>query len=217
MRLQEIAEGSKINITATKEDLSVNLSTEMAFSFSDCILVKPFIYEGTVVNFNAEGLVIELIAIKEGEVPYIWKNVTITREEYEGEVYHAVRTGTVGVRLNRRNSFRVFVGERGCAMEVPGNKRIDVIVKDMSSTGIGFLVDSAQDPHLKNGSHVHITFSDDAMRSSFDVVGRVIRKVEEEEKTLYGCILSKTYPQIDRYCAAKQVKNGKNKGRKPKR
>lgn len=218
MKIQEIPEDSRINITVTREDTSAAFSSTIAHSFSDCIFVEPFMYEDNLIAFDTPGIIIEMVVTREGEVPYVWKSVQITKEVYENKVYHCIKAGTIGVKLNRRNAFRVFIGENGSAMEVPGNARLDVLVKDISSTGIGILIDDSLRCDLDVGKHVQVMFSDSVISANFNVTARVVRIVPVEDKNqhLYGCQFSKHYPQIDRYCAAKQIKNRKPATKKPR-
>lgn len=215
MKLQEVDEKSNISINVKKDGLSASFPSEIVKVFSDCILVELFEHEGNVISFDGEDLEIELVVVKPGEVPYFFKNVRITRETYEDKPYHCIRTGTIGVRLNRRNAFRAFIGEDGSAVELPGNVRADVFVKDLSSTGIGLLVYGKPDKGYEEGQSLHITFSDSLIRANIDAMAKVVRIVESDNEILYGCAFSKHYPEIDKYVAAKQVRKGLNKKKEP--
>lgn len=215
MKLQEIEEGSSISITVKREDTSATFPSEVYKVFTDCILVNLFVFEDNVISFEGENLTIEMVVVKPGEVPYFFKNIKITREIYMDQPYHCIRTGTVGVRLNRRNAFRAFIGEEGSALEVPGNRRVDVLVKDLSSTGIGFLINKNEKTRFETGQHLEVIFKDSLISSTIDVVARVVRIEEKETDILYGCAFSKHYPQIDRYVAAKQTRKGINQ-KKPR-
>lgn len=215
MKLQEIEEGSSISITVKRDDTSADFPSEVYRVFADCILVNLFEHNGEIISFEGENLLIEMVVIKPGEPPYFFKNVKITREMYEDKYYHCIRTGTIGVRLNRRNAFRAFIGEEGAALEVPGNRRVDALVKDLSSTGIGILINKNEKFHFDIGQHLEVIFKDSLISTTIDVVARVVRIEEKETDFLYGCVFSKPYPQVNRYVAAKQTRKGINQKRTP--
>lgn len=208
MKIQEILPDSKINITVTRGDTSANLTTTMFKAFTDCILVEPFRHNGNMVSFDSPDLHIELVATRQGEVPYMWKNVVISKVTYENKVYQSITTGTIGVRLNRRGAFRVFLGETGSVVEVKTKDRYSVTVKDISSSGVGFIVSKNADVPFELGGGLIVLFTDDSLNTDFELVTRVVRRVELEEtgQILYGCMFTKKYPKVDRYCATKQVR-----------
>lgn len=207
MVISEVTADSILNVTATKGNMSVNLITTPAFTADGDLYAQPFLHDGNVVNFSVPGLAVELMAVKSGEIPVYFKSVSIAKTKYEGKVYHCISSDVLGVKLNRRNSFRVFVGERGEAMELTGGGRYDVTVKDVSSTGIAFVAKNADDSLFQSGDHVHIIFEDTTAYFKIDVVARVVRVLKIEAGVLFGCAFTRMYPQIDRYVAAKQMRN----------
>lgn len=213
MKLNEVEPRSIINVTVSKENASINLTTtSVEFNWDvEALLVEPFMYEEAIVSFDIEDINVEMMVVKEGEVPFYWKHVTVSKVRKEGKLYHAIITDLAGARLNRRNSFRVFVGEEGSAFQVPGGETLSVLIKDISATGIGFIIKNAKEPYYKPGNQVHIHYSDNEARFGIDVVGRVVRAEMVETGYLYGCSFSKVYPQISKYVAQKQVKNRKKK------
>lgn len=216
MVISEVTADSILNVTATKGNMSVSFISTPVFTVDGDLYALPFLHDGNVVNFSVSGLALDLMVVKPGEVPIYFKNVSITKTKYEGKVYHCISSEMVGVKLNRRNSFRVFVGEKGEAMELTGGGRYEVTVKDVSSTGIAFVARNADDSLFQSGDHVHIIFEDTTAYFKIDVVARVVRILKIEAGTLFGCAFTRLYPQIDRYVAAKQMKN-RNKNTTVKR
>lgn len=209
MKIQEILPDSKINITVTRNDTSANLSTTMVKALADCILVEPFRHDGNMVSFDAADLHIELVATRQGEIPYMWKNVKIEKVTYDNQVYQCIKSGTLGVKLNRRGAFRVFVGESGSVIYAKNKERYSVTVKDVSSSGVGVLVNKRDDIPFEIGSGLAVIFSDDSLNQDFELVTKIVRRVELEEngQILYGCMYTRKNPRVDRYCATKQIRN----------
>lgn len=209
MKLQELQPDSKINITVTRGDTSATLSTTMVTAYGESILVEPFRHNGNIVSFDAPDLHIELVATKEGEIPYVWKNVRIDRVTYDNQTYQSISTGTIGVKLNRRGAFRVFIGDPGSVIDAKTKERHPVRIKDISSSGIGFLIDKSADLNYELGTGLAVIFVDDDLNQDFELLTRVVRRVELEDSNqiLYGCMYTKRYPKVDRYCATKQVRS----------
>ncbi|MBR5337025.1 MAG: PilZ domain-containing protein [Lachnospiraceae bacterium] len=213
MKLSEIAPDSIINVLVSKEDSSISLTTTMAFYDEDILFVNPFLYEDNIVSFDVPDLNVEMMVVRENEVPYYWKRVHVGIMKIDGNTYHAISSRHAGVRLNRRNSFRVFVGEEGSAQfQLRGGDKLPILVKDISATGIGFLVQGDDDEYFQPGDQVHINYIDKEERFGIDVVGRVVRSTSTEKGRLYGCSFSKVYPQINKYVTDKQIHKKKSKG-----
>ncbi|MCR5721424.1 MAG: PilZ domain-containing protein [Lachnospiraceae bacterium] len=211
MRLSEIAADSIINVLVSKDESSISLTTTMAFYDEDLLFVNPFMYEDNIVSFDVPDLNVEMMVVRENEVPYYWKRVHVGLMKIDGNTYHAISSRHTGVRLNRRNSFRVFVGEEGSAFQARGGEKLPIIVKDISATGIGFLVQGIDEDYFDMGEQVHINYIDKEERFGIDVVGRVVRTSRTDKGTLYGCSFSKVYPQINKYVTDKQLHKRKHK------
>ncbi|MBO4618242.1 MAG: PilZ domain-containing protein [Lachnospiraceae bacterium] len=205
MKLSEIVEDSIINVLVSKDDSSISLTTTMAFYDEDMLFVNPFMYEDNLVSFSAPGLSVEMMVVRENEVPYYWKRVHVGLMKVDGKIYHVISSRHTGARLNRRNSFRVFVGEEGSAFELRGGARIPIVVKDISATGIGFITSGDDEEYFMPGDQVHINYMDKEERFGIDVVGRVVRTCVTDKGRLYGCSFSKVYPQLGKYVTDKQL------------
>lgn len=207
MKLGEVPSNATINIEVIRGDTSVNLSTSLIWVASDALYVEPFMHGSSFISFMSEGLRVEMTVVRENDVPLFWKLVTITKEEFDGRLVHCIRSNIDGVRLNRRNSFRVFVGNEGSVMEATGGGEYDVTIKDISANGISFVTRSLGAPTYKPGSLVHIKFEDREARFVIDVQSRVVRRTQRDNSYVYGCRFVRVYPQISKYVAQKQIRN----------
>ena len=215
MKIGEITKEANISVAVIRGDTSVNLSTTVLAVGGETLYVEPFMHNGACISFLAPDLRLEMIVSGMGDVPYYWKGISIVKEKYDNQVCHAIRCNVDGVRLNRRNSFRVFIGEKGSILEVPGEGQVNVTIKDVSAGGISFVTQGADAPEFKPGAHVHIKYEDREARFTIDVISRVVRRDEVENNYVYGCTFTRVYPQMSRYVAAKQIRNrNKNIGLK---
>lgn len=219
MDIYEIQPDSRISVTVTRGDASVSFASDIVAVMPDCVYVVPFKHNETIVNFNIPDVLIEMVVTRENEVPFSWKIVHISKEIYENNVVHCIKSTVVGVKLNRRNAFRVFVGENGYAASALATGKQDVLIKDLSSTGVGFLVDSSSRFNPEVGKDIFVVFTDDVLKTTFNVAARIVRTVDIPEKNqqLFGCKFLQRYPMVDRYCATKQLKSRQLNARQPLR
>lgn len=214
MKINEIEEGSSVSLLVTKADTSVELPSEIVKVLDGCVLANLFKHGDSTISFDSPGLNFEMMVVKPGEVPYNFKNVKISLVTYEGGTYHCLQSGTTGVRLNRRNAFRVFIGEDGNVLDAKSGRNAQVTVKDISSTGVGFLVEGANaSKTFEVGSRIRVNFKDPENGTTIDAEAKIVRIMDMEEgRTLYGCMFTKHYPAIEHYTATKQLKNRNMKG-----
>lgn len=213
MKLNEVQPKSIINVTVSKENSSINLTTTViGYDWEkEALIVEPFMYEENMVSFAVPDISVEMMVVIEGEAPFYWKAVSVATFKADGKYYHAILSDLVGVRLNRRNSFRVFVGEEGTVIQTTGSTKHPALIKDISATGIGIILQGDTEPIYSPGAQVHINYMDNEARFGIDVIGRVVRAKVMEKGVLYGCSFSKVYPQINKYVTQKQIKNRQKK------
>ena len=206
MKLGEISLDSSITVTVIKGDTHIDLQTTPVMVMEDVMYVEPFMYNGSMLSFTAEGLFLDMTVTKGSDVPFFWKNVRITKESMNGVPCHAIRTSANGVRLNRRNAFRVHVGIDGIVSEL-GKGAQNVLVRDISANGFSFVVNEGAGFDYKPGEQIHINYVDAEYRFTVNAEGRLVRREEVVGGVVYGCKFARLYPQIDNYVAKKQLKN----------
>lgn len=211
MKVGEVTADQLISVTITKNDTSATLMSEPAFTVGEDLYVQPFRYNGAIISFDAPDINISMMALKEDSVPFFWQIVHIRKVVKDGQFYHCISCNMDGVRLNRRNAFRVFVGVNGDCIIMQNNKTIPVNVRDISATGIGILASEEYATDFGFGSKIRIFFNDEDMYFKVDVIARVVRTVAAEKAFIYGCEFTCMYPQLERYIASKQLKLKKEK------
>lgn len=205
MKLAEISNDELISVTISRGNTSASLVTEPAFVLGGDLYVKPFTYNNAIVSFDAPGLTISMMAFRDDAVPYFWKYVQIVKLIKDGEVYHCISSSMDGVKLNRRNAYRVFVGEDGECF-VTTNKSVSVTIRDISANGIGLMVYEEDASKFSFGMKIRISFSDSPMYFNADLMARVVRVIKSEKGCVIGCEFTAMYPEVSKYVAAKQLK-----------
>lgn len=209
MNLTEITEDYSVSVTVNKGDASGTFTSKPAFVVNGELYVQPFQHDNHIINFAVDGITIEFSAVKPGEVPFFWKNVVLTRKVHDGQLYHAISAATDGVKLNRRNAFRVFIGIDGTAVTVADKATHKVTVKDISSTGIAVITRDKENPEFNPGEQLIVSYTDEDFYMQIDVECRVVRIFTSDVGYVYGCQFARMYPRIEHYVATRQLKKKK--------
>lgn len=208
MKFSDIKRDSVIYISAMKNNTSVTLASNVLHVTDEAVYVEPFMHGKSIINFKSSEIALEMLSVYPGDIPLLWPGVTVYKGEYEGQTCHIIKAATEGVKRNRRSSFRVFVGSGATLTEQDTGNANTVIVKDISATGLSFLVKSGPDAYeYETGKLVSIAYTDNEQRFIVDADLRIVRKTESPKGFVYGCKFTKLYPQIGGYVATKQIKN----------
>ncbi|MGN0318906.1 MAG: PilZ domain-containing protein [Lachnospira sp.] len=166
------------------------------------LLAEPIHIGGKILSFNSEqSIAINLIYNRDNKSPVIWKGIGVSIVVVKGKQQYKVVSSGEGYEINRRDSFRLFLGVNGVAQINVNKKALNVIVKDISETGFSFV--SAEDIERVEGLPVRLVFAD--MNKQFSLMGQCVRKVKlAEDKFLYGCQLTVENTEIPKYINEKQ-------------
>ena len=147
------------------------------------ILLTPIQVNGKVVGFPPDCMVNLLYVEKQ---VFCWKNVKLKAVRYEKNVYHSVELVGDAEILNRRGSYRVYVGEQMVltAFSAKGPKTYRVTLKDISETGMAFFSKDEFDV----GRTVRLNFSI-KKGAEIPLSSQIIRvqDFENRQDKLYGC------------------------------
>lgn len=222
--LNELATGIEVKITAFIGTEKLELSTTTVwvddkqlsnFRIQNCCtVVEPIVVDGKVVSLSqAAGIVYFLHAyLQEEEQLYEWKNVVPYMATLRnGDKYLVLICNEKGKAVNRREHFRIWLGLDGKVRFGISKDAIEIIVKDISSSGVGLIVprDHAE---VKIGSLANIYFYDKELESEFQVSSIIVRKEEiDENRILLGCRFSGENPSVSKYIQRKERLNLKKR------
>lgn len=208
MRLTSIAEGTELKIMAYTEFNSLEFATKCAKIYGDAILVEPIKKEEEPISFKSDVVKVDAYITPEGELPVIWKNVSVKYLIYMQEEYHSIQAFSVGYEFNRRKACREFIGTSGSVQIGSNVKPHEVVVKDISSIGFSFVTSEDLDV-VKQLAHINFL---DSAGESFNLHGMIVRKQYiEDNKIIYGCETTIQYGAIELYILKKQRERNKNK------
>lgn len=213
MEIYELTTAHKMSITIANARTNISLNSNIVFVEENKLYVEPFVYEGAVLNFDSTNVSISMIAYEEEKSPYLWQIVHIGKEVRDNTPYHVITSNLSGVKINRRENFRLFLGIDATAT-LMGGKPFDVIVKDISSSGFAVLVDMTKPISVHKNDIMQLEFLDRSFDEEFVLNGRVVRMDKTDKYLLYGCRLVAENPAIDKYIANKQLENRVNSAKK---
>lgn len=211
MKLQEIKEGEPIVITVKNEaEAEIEYRAQILFCKQDILFIEPIRVDDRLVNFKGENLRIMITYVPRDEMPVQWKGCTIRDIIYDGKRYHILYCVHEGKHVNRRETYRQYVGYNGILQLGPNRKTIDVTVKDISVTGISFV--SVTKYEKKDVGLFHLSYIDEEFNIPVQLSGEVVRVEElEDTRILYGCRIVETSLNVGSYIAHKQKKEAERR------
>lgn len=207
MKLYEIEEGEPIQVIASMGDNKVEYMTTVDYRKGGVLFVEPIRYEGKILDFSSDKVNLTVMYVVDGEKPMIWEKCVVRYIQTETQKLYAIICKRDGVRWNRRYAFREYMGIGGSLLSENSRKRWDVIVKDISTEGVAFVINSG-DVSMEDIGSFHLEFEDRENHLSIQLDGRVVREeTVEEDKKVFGAALKRANIDIGRYILQKQRKD----------
>lgn len=204
MKLYEIEVGEPIQITVKVGDNKLEHMTIIELCKGGVIFVEPIRYEGKLINFSGDQVHVSVTYILNGEKPMIWGGCVIQYVETKTVKYHALICKKDGVPWNRRGAYRQYMGVPATLMIDRTRERKDIILKNISTTGLSFVVHST-DITLEDIGDFHLEFEDSDNHLNIDISGKVVREEEvDEDRKVFGAALRKANIELNSYILLKQ-------------
>lgn len=185
-----------VEIEVTINGKVTSLLSSIEQIINNMVLLKPMLINGKLVGFPPEYHI--SFIYMEGAVVFCWKNVSIKAVKYQNKIYHCATLTTKAEIWNRRNAFRIYIGETMTLTSFGENGPTthEVFVKDISETGMAFIT---SEPFFVNhtvrlklkifsGQYIHLG-------------AQIVRTqpTDKENETLYGCRLVEKSPLLSKY------------------
>ena len=205
MFLRELEVESKVTILVRIGSQTLAFDTKVEEVLDEGILAEPIYRNDKLVGFKTKGLIITLqICNASDQKVYEYTNAEILNvKTKDGKVHHKIECKNPGRQINRRTAVRVWLGMEGVAQLGINRTAYNVIVKDISVSGISFI--SHKNMNVEAGTMAHITFHDADAKVKFSLGSIIVRVADMEDgRVLYGCRLNQESPAIAKYVADKQ-------------
>lgn len=201
MTFTEAQAGDNLIIQIVFGKQNIDLPSKIVSVRKESLIVDIIYLNKKMLNLENEHIRMNLMLIREGKVPIVWKNVTCKIIKENEQAFYQITAHSEGYENNRREAFRLFLGNDGVAQVGINKKALEVIVRDVSENGFSFL--TSIDVKMAVGEPVRLVFVD--LDITFSLMGIVVRKVNVNEKeVLYGCKLSVRNNKLLKYINSKQ-------------
>ena len=200
MLIDSIVKGGLMEVEVRCNGKTVTFKSEVAYIVNNSILIAPIKVNEQTVGFS-ESCQINFLYVSEGKL-YLWERVNVKLVKYDGIIYHKIDIYGEGKPFNRRDSYRMYIGE-----DMPvyvntasGPAALSVLIKDLSETGVGFIakeeIDIERTIRLKIKDNNQILY----------LSGIIVRKefLDNLGSYLYGCRFNEKNDKLSKYIAKKQ-------------
>ena len=110
--------------------------------------------------------------------------------------------------FNRRNEFRLFLGAEGICRFGDSNEPKNVMIKDISCSGLGMMISKSDNIEIKVGMKIQVQFlepGNDGNRKMFTLTGKIVRYIAmSNNMEMIGCKLSGRNPELEKMIYEKQ-------------
>lgn len=166
-----------------------------------CILVPPLKLDEKILNFGPNDKYEAEIVSSKDDKPLVFKSCTMQLLKLKDKKVHAIICKTIGINLNRRAYFRIPIDEY-CYVNY-GSATVDALLRDMSASGFSFIVGHYDGNDME---FVNVSYHDSLMNRDIKVMGRVVRRIDQEDgRTFFGCYMIPR-PDIVKYINTRQSK-----------
>ncbi len=210
MHVDSIAKGGLMEVEVRCNGKTVTFKSEVAHIVGNSILISPIKVNEQTIGFS-ESCQINFLYVSEGKL-FLWEKVDIKLVKYDGIIYHKIDIYGDGKPFNRRDSYRMYIGEDMplYVNSASGPIALSVLIKDISETGVGFI--SKEDIDVERT--IRLKLKDNNLILS--ISGIIVRKefLSNLGSYLYGCRFNEKNDKLSKYIAKKQgeVLRKKNTG-----
>lgn len=200
MQIDEIVVGGDVEIEVIMANKAINFKSQVAFILKNTILINSIKFNDQTIGFSDRYQLNFLYKVD--NKLYRWENCTIKLVRYDGNIYHKVDISGEGKPYNRRDFFRLYLGE-----EMPiyintagGATAMSVLIKDISESGVGFITKEELD--IERTIRLKIKFANQII----NLPGVIVRKeyLENLKSYLYGCKFTEKNNLLGKYIAKRQ-------------
>lgn len=210
MKIEELPEELPVTLVATigSETLELTTVIKEVIPKKHIATAEPIYRNDMIISFRAKGLIVDLVTQLPDSPPIIFKNITVhLMKREDGSLCYALTTLAEGKVLNRRGSFRCFVGIPSSVQAGGHTAAHDAMIKDVSTTGFSVTCSDETDYRINQVLHVILNdyFEETAENFNFHLYGIIVRIEElENDKVVYGCRLNSRVVGLDAYIMKKE-------------
>lgn len=210
MQIKEMQIGKTIEIHVERDGYHYRFVSKVEAVSSDSVAVSRIAAKDRNFHFEEEDTI--TLIYRGGERMWKWESVKGGLAMLDGAAVHTFSSRKEGIIYNRRESFRVPMGEkilmRGIVKEEGENEetaereiKFEALLSDLSVTGAGLYTNTPLDIDTE------ITFEIPDGTGELNCRGVLVRKSEVYDKPFrhfYGCSFTVVKKGLDRYLFERQ-------------
>ncbi len=209
MRLTDFELTHSVELEILHDGKKTTLLTSVEGMINNSVLLTPIHVDGKIVGFPAK-FIVNLLYPEDGQV-YCWSNVIVKAVRYRGKIYHSVELSGNAFVLNRRGSYRVYIGEnRFLYYRINSDTRLyEIFVRDISETGMCYM--SKDEFEVGRAVHLQLRLS-----SGYELTlrAKILWKRENPNRNttfLYGCRFTEKNKFLNSYLMNVQQEHQRKK------
>lgn len=210
MLIKEMVLGRKLEVLVDREGYNYRLVSKIEGATDGMVAVSAIVAKGRMFHFE-EGDDVTIVYRGE-ERMWKWEHVKPGLARLEGETVHTFSSREQGQVYNRRDSYRVPIGESLLMYRVFSRKNEDGeteeafkpfegLLVDLSVSGAGFYTDAELDIDAVIGFDMPTNMGIMTCR------GKIVRRADVYDKpfrNFYGCEFTKVRKELERYLFERQ-------------
>ncbi|NLJ95835.1 MAG: PilZ domain-containing protein [Clostridiales bacterium] len=200
MYINDIPQGANIDLEVKLKNHSMSFRSRVVIIIHDSLLVEPITFNEQTIGFDDDCL-LRLIVNINNKI-FMWDDITIKLVKYDNGIYHKIDLSGQGKPYNRRDAYRIYIGE-----DMPvyintasGPIALSVLVKDLSETGVAFITKE----ELETDRTIRLKLKDN--NHIISLSGKILRKefLPNLNSFLYGCKFIEKNQKLGNFIAKKQ-------------
>lgn len=203
MKLSEIQPGENIILVISKDTKRLQMEAHITENFSDVSSSIELHNQATDKRLVFSNVDISVQYQNGDALPVQWTGATIISSTGKYEL----KAKGEGKPYNRRNCFRVGVSAEG-TMIGKDRRPQNVTIRDISLSGFS-ITDKFGTLDIKPNDLINIEFFDEDTKIKLE--GRAVRVAEQDNKTIYGFVITCICSNLSPYIMTKQRKMSKTK------
>lgn len=213
MQIKEMVLGKKLEILVDRDGYTYRLVSKVEGTAEGAVAVSAIVAKGRMFHFEETDDV--TIIYRGGERMWKWEHVKTGVARLEGETVHTFSSKEPGQIYNRRESFRVPIGESLLMYRVVTEKKVEDgevkeeektipfegLLADLSVNGAGIYTDEVME------EDVIVGFDMPTHLGIMSCRGKIVRRTDVLDKpfrNFYGCEFIKIKKELERYLFERQ-------------
>jgi hypothetical protein len=201
LQIDKLKTGGFIELEIKYKGKYMSFKSDIVLVRNNSVLITAIKVNGQTVGFS-DNFIINFLYKFKGRL-YLWDNVIVKLVRYNGSIYHMIQLSGEGITHNRRDAYRMYIGEDMLIyVNTPtGPSALSVLIKDISETGFGFL--SKNDFDINR--IIRLRLQDNSKIVS--ISSMIVRKeyLSNLGTFLYGCRFNEKNNYLPKYIARKQA------------